>query len=240
MKASPSSTAALPALATPAAMPALFAIERPVLHDAVTHALRKMIIEGTLAAGARLNERELCASLGVSRTPLREALKVLAAEGLVEHQPNRGAAVAVLKPHEVSDMFDLLGCLEAYAGELACERISADELQQLQTLTDAMEECYRRQALPEYYELNRQIHDTINAVARNGALRQTYIMLNRRVQALRFRSNHDPKKWQRAMQEHRKMIEALAARDGKRLASLMRVHLLEKKTAVLATLRNAA
>jgi len=164
----------------------------------------------------------------------------LAAEGLVEHQPNRGAAVAVLNPKDVGDMFDLLGCLEAYAGELACERITAGELAQLSRLTDAMADCHARGALPEYYELNREIHDLINQVAGNGVLHQTYIAMNRRVQALRFRSNHDPKKWQRAMQDHRDMVEALAARDGQRLAKVMRRHLLEKKIAVLATLRPAA
>ena len=217
-----------------------FAIERPVLHDAVTGAMRKMIVEGTLPPGARLNERDLCALLGVSRTPLREALKVLVAEGLVEHQPNRGATVAVLDAQEVNDMFDLLGCLEAYAGELACERITAEEVGQLKEMTEAMAQCHARGALPEYYELNRRIHDTINQVARNGALRQTYLTLNRRVQALRFRSNHDPRKWERAMEDHREMIAALASRDGKRMADLLRSHLAEKKRAVLATLSRAA
>lgn len=218
------------------AMPTQLVIERPVLHDAVTNAVRKMIVEGALPPGARLNERDLCTSLGISRTPLREALKVLAAEGLVEHQPNRGAAVAVLNPQEVSDMFDLLGCLEAYAGELACERITPDQLRHISALTDEMAACHRTGALPEYYELNRRIHDAINDVAHNSALRQTYIALNRRVQALRFRSNHDPKKWEHAMRDHRQMIEALEARDGPRLATLMRNHLLEKKVAVLAML----
>jgi len=217
-----------------------FAIERPVLHDAVTGAMRRMIVEGTLPPGARLNERDLCTLLGVSRTPLREALKVLVAEGLVEHQPNRGATVAVLDVQEVADMFDLLGCLEAYAGELACERISADELAQLEAMTEAMAQCHARGALPEYYELNRQIHDTINQVARNTALRQTYLTLNRRVQALRFRSNHDPRKWERAMADHREMIAALAARDGHRMASVLKTHLAEKKRAVLATMSRAA
>jgi len=219
-----------------AAMPAKLTIVRPVLHEAVTQAVRKMIVEGALPPGARLNERDLCTSLGVSRTPLREALKVLAAEGLVVHQPNRGAVVTVLNQQEAGDMFDLLGCLEAYAGELACERITPDQFTHLSALTDEMAACQQRGALPEYYELNRQIHDTINEIAHNGALRQTYIALNRRVQALRFRSNHDPQKWQRAMEDHRQMIEALETRDGPRLAALMRRHLLEKKVAVLAML----
>jgi hypothetical protein len=88
-------------------------IERPVLHAAVTKALRKLIVEGTLPPGTRLNERDLCASLGVSRTPLREALKALAAEGLIEHQPNRGAVVPVLSEADIIDAFELLGVWKA-------------------------------------------------------------------------------------------------------------------------------
>jgi DNA-binding GntR family transcriptional regulator len=227
-------------LAAKLAMPAQFTIERPVLHEAVTNAVRKMIVEGALPPGTRLNERDLCASLGVSRTPLREALKVLVAEGLVEHHPNRGAAVAVLNRQEVSDMFDLLGCLEAYAGELACARITPEQLTHIGALTDEMADCHRRGDLPEYYELNRKIHNTINEIACNSALSQTYIALNRRVQALRFRSNHDPKKWEHAMQDHRQMIKALEARDGQQLAAVMRSHLMEKKIAVLAMLLTQA
>jgi DNA-binding GntR family transcriptional regulator len=217
-----------------------FAVARPVLHESVTHALRKMIVEGVLAPGARLNERDLCAALGVSRTPLREALKVLAAEGLIDHQPNRGAIVAVMTEDDIRDTFDLLGCLESFAGELACAKITVAELNELKALHYSMLACHSRGDLPGYYEFNRMIHDRINLLAGNGMLRQTYLALNRRVQALRFRSNHDAQKWARAVAEHGQMIAALEARDGARMARLMRQHLDEKKQAVLDTLRSDA
>lgn len=212
-------------------------IERPVLHNTVTEKLRQMIVEGILPAGYRLNERALCTTLGVSRTPLREALKVLAAEGLIEHQPNRGAVVAVMSEQDIFDTFELLSALEALSGELACARITAGELAELEMLQGMMLACYQQGDLPGYYAINQSIHDKINEAGRNGALRQTYITVNRRVQALRFRSNFDKEKWQRAMAEHEQMLAALQARDAPRLAALLRGHLLAKRAAVLGVLK---
>ncbi|WP_255451492.1 GntR family transcriptional regulator [Trinickia terrae] len=211
-----------------------------MLHETVANALRKMIVEGALAPGARLNERDLCAVLGVSRTPLREALKVLAAEGLIDHQPNRGAVVAVMSAKDICETFDLLGCLESFAGELACAKSTITDLNELKALHYSMLACYSRGDLSGYYEYNRTIHDRINLLAGNDVLRQTYLALNRRVEGLRFRSNHDAQKWARAVAEHGQMIEALEARDGPRMAKLMRQHLDEKKQAVLVTLRGDA
>ncbi|MER1967261.1 GntR family transcriptional regulator [Castellaniella sp. GW247-6E4] len=208
-------------------------VARLRLHEAVVERLRNSIIEGALAPGVKLNERELCETLAISRTPLREALKVLAAEGLVDIVPNRGASVAEMSAAEIREIFELMSGLEAFSGELACARIRPDELAELKALHYAMLACHARQDLPGYYAKNRQIHDSINLAARNSALRQTYLTVNRRLQALRFRSNYQPAKWEKAIQEHSEMIEALEARDGRRLSEILRRHLLEKRDAVL-------
>jgi len=208
-------------------------VARLRLHETVVERLRNSIIEGGLAPGAKLNERELCETLAISRTPLREALKVLAAEGLVDIIPNRGASVAEMSTAEIREMFELMSGLEAFSGELACARIRADELAELKALHYAMLACHARQDLPGYYAKNSQIHDRINLAARNNALRQTYLAVNRRLQALRFRSNYQPAKWEKAIREHSEMIEALEARDGRRLSEILRQHLLEKRDAVL-------
>src|SRR6478736_8247169 len=113
---------------------ALPAFERQRLHDSVVDDLRNIIVEGVLKAGTKLKERELCETLGISRTPLREAFKVLAAEGLVEISPNRGATVSSLSATEVQDMFELMGGLEAFSGQLACERITPVELAEIKAL----------------------------------------------------------------------------------------------------------
>ena len=207
------------------------------LHDVVVEELRNFIVEGSLAPGDKLNERELCDSLGISRTPLREAIKVLAAEGLIEITPNRGASVYRMSEEEIRETFELVSGLEAFAGLLACERITEDELAALKALHYTMLACYERKDLPEYYKQNSLIHDHINQAARNAALRQVYLAANRRLQALRFRSNQEASKWEQAIREHGQMIEALEARDGERLSSILRQHLLRKRDAVLHLLQ---
>jgi DNA-binding GntR family transcriptional regulator len=215
-------------------VPVLPKVERQRLHDTVVDHLRTFIVEGLLAPGTKLNERELCERLGISRTPLREALKVLAAEGLVEISPNRGATVSRMTEAEIREMFELLSGLEAFSGELACERITPGELAEIKALHYEMLACRAQLDLSGYYARNQLIHDRINEAARNTALRQVYVSMNRRVQALRFRSNFSVAKWDSAIRDHEQMLSALEARDGKRMAAILRAHLLAKRDAVLA------
>jgi DNA-binding GntR family transcriptional regulator len=208
-------------------------LARPRLHDTVVEHLRNLIVEAVLAPATKLNERELCETLGISRTPLREALKVLAAEGLIEISPNRGASVSQLSDTEIWETFELMSGLEAMSGELACERITPLEVAEIMALHYAMLVCKAKNDLPGYYGRNQAIHSKIIEAGRNSVLTQTYLSLNRKLQALRFRSNFDLDKWDRAAHDHDEMIKALEARDGKRLAEILRQHLLEKRDAVL-------
>ncbi|MDY7560654.1 GntR family transcriptional regulator [Pseudomonas sp. 10B1] len=212
-------------------------VERQRLHDTVVEHLRSFITEGVLQAGRKLNERDLCETLGISRTPLREALKVLAAEGLIVISPNRGASVARMSELEIREAFELMSGLEGFSGELACERITDGELAEIRALHSAMIVCKNQNDLPGYYQRNRAIHDLINQAARNSALCQAYQSLNSKLQALRFRSNYQAPKWDRAVHDHEQMIEALQARDGKRLSSILRAHLLEKRDALMLMVR---
>jgi len=214
-------------------VPLLPPVERQRLHDTVVDHLRNFIVEGVLAPGMKLNERELCERLGISRTPLREALKVLAAEGLVELSLNRGATVSRMTEGEIREMFELMSGLEAFSGELACERMTPAELAGIKSLHNEMLVCRAQNDLSGYYARNHAIHDRINEAARNTALRQVYVSLNRRLQALRFRSNFSTAKWDSAIREHEEMIRALEARDGRRMAEILRGHLLGKRDAVL-------
>ncbi|MDQ6627113.1 MAG: GntR family transcriptional regulator [Pseudomonadota bacterium] len=192
-----------------------------------------------MAPGAKLNERELCEQLSVSRTPLREAIKMLAAEGLVELLAHRGAVAAELSEQNVADTFEVIAGLEGQAGELAAERISDAERGEIQALHFEMLAAHARRDLPAYYRMNAQIHDLINAAARNPVLTQTYRTINARLQALRFRSNFDEAKWKRAVQEHEQMIGLLAARDGAALRALLVAHLQHKRDAVLDLMRSS-
>ncbi|WP_233807724.1 GntR family transcriptional regulator [Paraburkholderia sp. HP33-1] len=216
-----------------AAAPLMPKVERQRLHDTVVEHIRRFIVEGVLEPGKKLNERELCETLGISRTPLREALKVLAAEGLIEISPNRGASVSKMSEAEVRETFELMSGLEAFSGELAAERITVAELAEIKALHYAMLACRAQNDLPGYYSRNQAIHDKINEAARNSALRQMYVSVNRRLQALRFRSNYQTPKWDRAIHDHDEMLKALEARDGKKLSAILRQHLLDKRDAVL-------
>ena len=189
-------------------------LTRPGLHEEVVNRLRLRIVEGQIAPGAKLNERELSESLEVSRTPLREAIKMLAAEGLVELLPNRGAVAAQLGRQDVIDAFEVIAGLEGMSGELAAARIDDADLAEVRASHYEMLAAYTRRDLPTYYRLNARIHERINAAARNPVLAQTYRTVNARLQALRFRSNFDERKWAVAVQEHENMLGLLAARDG--------------------------
>ncbi len=216
------------------------AIDRRTLPTAVAERLRDMIIEGELPAGTRLNERALCARLQVSRTPLREAFRLLSADGLVHMQPNRGAQVAALSLDDVRQSFEVMGSLEALAGELACRHVTDREIVEIRALTFEMQACHAREDLSSYYHINREIHDRINAAARNTLLTEVYRNINLRLQNLRFRSNLNHDKWDSAMREHLDMAQALEARDGAQLARIMRDHLQRKGETVLEDLRQQA
>ena len=207
------------------------------LHAQAAVRLRTMLVEGQIAPGAKLNERELAELLSVSRTPLREAIKMLASEGLVNLLPNRGAVAVRLSEADVRDSFELLAELEGLSGELAAQRISDDARNELRAKHFEMMACHVRGDLSGYYRLNAMIHAGISAAAANPVLSSTYAKVNARVQAMRFRTNQDEAKWRRAMAEHTRMLEALDARDGAALRVLLKTHLEHKRDTVLELMR---
>ena len=218
-------------------MSEIIELARQALPHQAAARLRAMLIEGAIAPGAKLNERELCEQLKISRTPLREAIKMLASEGLVELLPNRGAVALSLSEQDVIDTFEVMASLEAQSGELAAARITDAELAEIRALHFEMLAAYTRRDLPRYYALNAQIHACINAAAKNPVLARTYAQLNARLQALRFRSNQDGQKWQRAVNEHERMIDALIRRDGAAMRAVLVEHLNNKLDAVLDLMR---
>lgn len=200
-------------------------IERQPLHDAILNRLRDMIIEGHLPPGARLNEGQLGARLGVSRTPLREAIKFLASEGLVELVPSRGAMVKEFGAKEVLNMLQVVGALEQFAGRCAVEVASDEGIAEIRALHDEMLACYRRGDRLDYYKLNQTIHVAIVALADNGALSEVHARLQTRLKRIRFIGHEGPEKWACAVAEHEEMMAALEARDADRLATILGEHL---------------
>ena len=208
-------------------------IERISLHDETVSRLRALIIDGELRPGSRIAERDLCERFGVSRTPLREALKVLASEGLVELLPRRGARVTRLSARELRDAFEVVGALEALAGELACARIDDAGIAEIEAVHARMDGHYRRGELPEYFACNEAIHEAINRAAGNAQLTDVYQLMSRRVRRARYLANHSGPRWAQAMREHEEILVALRRRDGTAMAAVMRAHLAHKLETVV-------
>lgn len=212
--------------------------ERGGAHKEVLPRLRDYLTEGHVPDGARIPERELCEAFGVSRTPMREALKVLASEGVVELLPNRGARMKVLGAAEIADLFDVMAGLEALAGRLACERISAPEFDQIETLHREMYAFFLRADRSDYFARNQAIHDAIFAAAGNEVLVASARSLQGRLRRVRYNANQedDGERWREAVREHELILDALRRRDADAIASVLFGHLRATRAAVLRQL----
>lgn len=212
------------------------ATDKTSLHLKVADILRDKITYGELAPGMRLTERVLCDELKVSRTPLREALKTLASEGLVELLQNRGAMVKPMTLADTAQTFEVLSVLEGLAGELACARADEAAISGLRELHERMRACYKAGDREAYFELNQTIHARLFLLSDNPVLASTHDKLNLRLRRARYFANDSPSRWDKAMEEHEQIIEALEARNGKRLRALMEEHLRNKCNVVIAAL----
>ena len=202
--------------------------------------LRELIIGGELAGGQKVPEAALCERFGVSRTPLRESLKVLASEGHVELLLNRGARVKELSIAEVEGLFDVAGALESLGGEQSCQRASDDEVSVIADLHARMMESYEARDLGPYYACNRAIHEAIIRAAHNPVLSELYAQVGARIRRIRFTTPMSTAVWDRAMAEHAGMLNALTRRDATSLSAILRTHLSHKAAAILDELRQAS
>jgi DNA-binding GntR family transcriptional regulator len=211
------------------------------LHGEILSRLRDYVVEGNIAEGARVPERQLCELFGISRTPLREALKVLAAEGLIDLLPNRGARVRQLSRRDLDELFDLMGGLESLAGRLACENITDDEITEIERLHYEMYGFYLRRDMHNYFLANQRIHEKIVEASRNETLRSAYANFAGRIRRVRYSANFARKhqRWGEAMREHEAILDALRRRAGSELSDILFHHLRAKRTAALEHLDEA-
>lgn len=207
-------------------------IERRPLHEALAERLRQMIVEGAIEPGARIDERGLCERFGVSRTPLREAIKVLGREGYVTLVPNRGASAAALTERDLEEAFPIMGALEALAGEMAAAHATGEEIAAIRALHEEMRARHRAGDRPAYFALNERIHLAIAAASGNATLEAMQRSLDGRVRRGRYQANVSPARWDQAMAEHERIMEALADRDGPGLGAILRLHLDNKLVAL--------
>lgn len=186
--------------------------------------LRDLIVSGELKAGERINELAMTESMQVSRTPLREAFKILQVEGLVEIRPNRGAWVVKLSAQDVVDTMEVMIALEGFSIEAACQKVTDADLKELETLQADMETAYKNGDLMSYFALNQNIHQKIVDCARNPALSRIYRAESARVRRFRYAGNEIPKRWAEAIEEHAQILSVLRKREAGLLRELLKSH----------------
>ena len=212
-------------------------ISRQSLHGQVADRLRDMLVHGELVPGEKVPVAALSQTLGVSLTPLREALKVLAEEGLVELTPNRGARVIPYTAEEAEALFEVIAGLESLAAELAASRMSNEELADLEAAHKKMRSYFEEKKRDQYFEINSHIHKKIVGYSSNDILINTHSKLMVRANRGRYIAIVDPERWREAMAEHEAVMEAFRARDAEHAGRIWRVHLLRSGQAVQNALR---
>jgi DNA-binding GntR family transcriptional regulator len=208
------------------------------LHEQTTGRLRDLIVKGTLAAGARLVEVDLCRRLTVSRTPLREAFKVLASEGLVQIHPHRGATVTRMTHTETIELFQVTAQLEAMGAQLATLRMTDEHLANLNIMHDQLVSWHAQGKRHEYFHLNQRIHRAIVALSGNSILAETHARLISRARRSRYQAILDDARWTESVKEHVQLMAAFARRDGGAAADIWRKH-VSRTGEVVAARENA-
>jgi DNA-binding GntR family transcriptional regulator len=211
-------------------------VPRAGLHEQAARKLRSLIVRGDLSPGEPLLEVGLSEALGISRTPLRDALKQLATEGLVELQLNRSAVVAPLRRDELIELFEAVSGIERCAAELAAVRMTAPDMERLEALQMRIERHHDRGELRDYFEANQQIHGVIVDFARNSVLKASHDALLARVERARFLALSADGRWDESVREHRQILAALKARDAERAGQLLGLHVRRTGEIVADTL----
>jgi DNA-binding GntR family transcriptional regulator len=210
------------------------------LHDGVATRLRAMVFDGELTPGEFIDEKALAEQWQVSRTPLREALKVLAAEGLVELVPHRGCRVIELSEADADALFPVMALLEGRCAQEAASKASDDELRTLQRLHAELEHHAAAEDIDGYYRANHEFHSFVQRLAANRWLDRVTGDLRRFMRLMRGRQLALPGRIAASINEHRVLIDAFVQRDAARAERAMHDHLMAQLVALKKLRRHAA
>lgn len=202
------------------------------LRDVVFHTLREAILKGELKPGERLMELQLAAKLGVSRTPIREAIRMLEQEGLAVTIPRKGAEVAKMTEKDMQDVLQVREALDELAANIACERITQEELDELVTAMHEFEISTRTKDLKRIAETDVKFHDVIYRATDNPKL--VTMVNNLREQMYRYRVEYlkDEKNYPTLLKEHKEIVEGLKTQNKEMIAEAMRKHVANQAAAV--------
>jgi DNA-binding GntR family transcriptional regulator len=209
------------------------------LHDEVAAKLRERIFDGVQAPGSFIDELGLCSEWAISRTPLREALKVLAAEGLVRHEPRRGCFVNQITERDLDEIFPVIALLEGRCAYEAASNATDADLAALEQLHERLNRCAKARRINDYYQVNFAIHEAIITLANNRWLAQVIGDLRKIVKLARLQQLHAPGRLDQSLSEHMAVFAALKARDAEGAEAAMRTHLTRQRVALRALLRSS-
>ena len=201
-------------------------IEKKTLHQEIANTLRDMIMSGELKEGDKIKEDQLCELMGISKTPLREALRVLSAEGLIRLVPNRGAYVSTPTFEEIKEMFDVMSVLEGECARASAQRMTEKDFVTLNKLHEKLEESFRQRNQKDYIRINNSYHTLLQELAGNRILNQIINGLRQKILLYRFQSLNLPERFEQSIREHRDLLEAFRKRDPGKAEDLMRHHLI--------------
>ncbi|MCG2592778.1 GntR family transcriptional regulator [Ramlibacter sp. XY19] len=202
------------------------------LHDEVAEQLRELIFSGQVAPGDFLDEVKLAEQLKISRTPLREALKVLTAEGLVRHEPRRGCFVNEVTEQDLDEIFPVLALLEGRCAYEAARHASDADLATLEDLHQKLAKHAKARRINEYYAANFAIHEAIILLANNRWLAGTIADLRKIVKLARLQQLHAPGRLDQSLSEHLAVFASLKARDAEGADAAMRTHITRQREAL--------
>jgi DNA-binding GntR family transcriptional regulator len=202
------------------------------LHDEVAAQLRERIFAGELTPGTFLDEVKLAEQMAISRTPLREALKVLTAEGLVRHEPRRGCFVNEVTEQDLDEIFPVIALLEGRCAFEAAQNASDIDLAALEEMHQKLARHAKARRINDYYETNFAIHEAIIALAGNRWLAGVIGDLRKIVKLARLQQLHAPGRLEQSLSEHLAVFAALKARDPEGAEAAMRTHLTRQRGAL--------
>ncbi len=202
------------------------------LHDQVAEQLRSLIFAGDLTPGTFVDEPRLCEKLAISRTPLREALKVLSAEGLIRHEPRRGSFVNEVTEQDLDDIFPVIALLEGRCAFEAAQQATDADIEALESLHTQLQDSAAQGRIPDYYAANYAIHEAIITIADNKWLAQVISDLRKILKLARLQQLNAPGRLAQSLTEHMAIFAALKARDAQGADAAMRTHLTRQREAL--------
>jgi len=194
--------------------------------------IREMIRKGALKKGDRILEAPMCQAMGVSRTPLREALRILSSEGLIELIPNRGAYVAQPSIKDIGEMFYVMSILEGTCARVCVEKMDDEGLRRLDDLYRKLEQHCQAEDREKYMAVNHSFHSLVQELAGNKVLSEVINALRQKILLYRYRQIYQPNRLKESMQEHRDLQQAFRERNPEAAERFMQEHLTRQFNAL--------